>query len=114
MAEHTRIFQEMRDADALRADLRQGALDRAHGLLGQIYDSGLAKELVSGLQDAYRRCIEQGYFGKDIFDGRFASERPEAHPQDGAVRDPTAQGFGQQFYGTGQAHEHDDDQDLSR
>lgn len=114
MADTAKIFQEMRDSDSLRADLRQGALDRTQHLLGGLYDSALAKELVSGLQDAYRRVFEQGFFGKDVFDGRFASERPDAQAQDGPVRDPTAQGFGQQFYGASHEPEHDEDQEHGR
>jgi len=111
MAEpNARIFQEMRDADALRAEMRHTILDKAQERLGTLYDSRLAQEMVSGVQDAYRRGIEQGWFGKDVFDGRWETERPDPLTQDAPGM---AQGYGQQFYGGEQAHDQDDDLELN-
>ena len=64
-----RIFQEMRSADQIRADMKQNILDRAKTILGDGYDKGM-----SALNDIYRRCFENSYYGKDIFDGWFQSD----------------------------------------
>src|SRR4030095_1666829 len=57
-----RIFQEMRDADQIRADMKQNILDRAKTWLGNNYEKGqdLAHEsgLMGALNDIYRRCFE--------------------------------------------------------
>ena len=76
MADNAKIFQEMRDADTLRQEMRQGILDKFRDsgpgqALGRAYDSEMAKGIVGGLRDAYRRIFEQGWHGKDVFDGRF-------------------------------------------
>jgi len=70
-----RIRQEMRNADALRADMKQSILQRAGGWLGDAYGQGQqwAREsgLMGALGDIYRRVFENGWFNKDVFDGRF-------------------------------------------
>lgn len=98
MAENNaRIFQEMQAADTIRrtqTERQPGGADinvEARALqqqmwsnvlqnfresnlgkdLGNIYDSEIAKGAVGGLRDAYRRCFENGWYGKDVFDGRF-------------------------------------------
>jgi hypothetical protein len=49
--------------------MRQSTMGRA---LGAVYDSPLAKAMVAGARDAYRRIFEQGWFqGRDIYDGRW-------------------------------------------
>ena len=52
------IIERMRNSDVGQA-------------LGAAYDSPLAHGIVGGLQDAYRRLFENGWFGKDLFDGRW-------------------------------------------
>lgn len=73
-----RIHQEMRDADQLRADMKQNILDRAKAWLGNNYEKGqdIAHEsgVMGALNDIYRRLFENSYYGKDIFDGRFQSD----------------------------------------
>ncbi len=85
MAETTgnaRVFQEMQSADALRQELRQAVADRFrqsvqtarenHMMPHEVmYDSNLAHGLAGGLRDAYRRIFEAGWYGKDVFDGRW-------------------------------------------
>ncbi len=78
MAENTenirinaRIFIEMQSADAIRQQMRQGILDRFREsrfgkALGHMHDTALG-----GMRDAYRRVFEQGFWGKDVFDGRW-------------------------------------------
>jgi len=76
MADNAKIFQEMRDADTHRQDMQKGIVERLRDsgpgrAVGQAYDSEVAKGIVGGLRDAYRRIFEQGFYGKDVFDGRF-------------------------------------------
>jgi hypothetical protein len=76
MTDNAKIFKEMQDADALKKDMQQGIVEKFRNsavgqALGQAYDSDLAKGVVGGLHDAYRRIFEQGFYGKDVFDGRF-------------------------------------------
>jgi hypothetical protein len=82
MSETAKIFQEMRDADQLRADMKQNILDRAREKLGNAYEKGQEAFRESGLQgafnDIYRRVFES-YFGKDIFDGRFQSDTAKSN-----------------------------------
>jgi hypothetical protein len=95
MAENTgnaRIFREMQSADAIRQDMRQGILDRFREssigqALGNAYDSDLAKGAVGGLRDAYRRVLEQGWNGKDVFDGRFHMDNQVGKPDQGGMHD---------------------------
>jgi hypothetical protein len=78
MSNTAKVFQEMRDADQLRADMKQSILDRAKEKLGNLYEKGQDFARESGLQgalnDCYRRIFENGWFQKDIFDGRFQSD----------------------------------------
>ena len=76
MESNARIFQEMRSADQLRGEMKAGIIERMRNsgigqALGAAYDSPLAHGIVSGLRDAYRRLFEQGYYGHDVFDGRW-------------------------------------------
>jgi hypothetical protein len=76
MAGNAKIFREMRDADAHKKDMQKGIMDRLRDsdlgrAIGQAYDSQLAKGALGGLHDAYRRIYENGWYGKDVFDGRF-------------------------------------------
>ena len=81
MSETARIFKEMREmesAEQIRESIKQGILGRAREHLGSAYEAGqnLAQEsgLMGALNDIYRRVIENPWFGKDIFDGRFQSD----------------------------------------
>lgn len=79
MAEATgnaKVFQEMQAADALRQQMREGILNRfrqsAVGqALGTAYDSEVSRGIVGGLRDAHRRVFEQGWYNKDLYDGRW-------------------------------------------
>src|SRR5688500_14797601 len=68
----------MQSADEIRDSIKQGSLDRARAKLGGAYEAGqsLVQEsgLMGALNDIYRRVFENGWFGKDIFDGRFQSD----------------------------------------
>jgi hypothetical protein len=90
-----RIHQEMRDADQIRDNMKQNILDRAKTILGDGYDKGM-----SALNDIYRRCIENAYYGKDIFDGRFQSDSQQL----GTDYDQRAQ-----FYGLDKAQDQEQD-----
>jgi hypothetical protein len=74
MAENTgnaRIFREMQSSDAIRQEMRKGILDRFREsgfgqALGQVHDAALG-----GMRDVNRRVFENGYWGRDVFDGRW-------------------------------------------
>jgi hypothetical protein len=81
MSETARNFKEMREmqsADEIRDSIKQGILGRAREHLGGAYEAGQNRAQESGLMgalnDIYRRVFENGWFGKDIFDGRFQSD----------------------------------------
>jgi hypothetical protein len=81
MSETARNFKEMREmesADEIRESIKQGILGRAQAKLGGAYEAGqsLVQEsgLMGALNDIYRRVFENGWFSKDIFDGRFQSD----------------------------------------
>ena len=81
MSDTARNFKEMREMDAaneIRENIKQGILERAHAKLGGAYEAGqnLVQEsgLMGALNDIYRRVFENGWFGKDVFDGRFQSD----------------------------------------
>jgi hypothetical protein len=71
------IFLARQTAEQRQAEMKRGALQRmrqstAGRALGAVYDSPLAKAMVAGARDAYRRIFEQGWFqGRDVFDGRW-------------------------------------------
>jgi hypothetical protein len=48
--------------------MRQSGLGRA---VGAAYDSPLAHAALSGARDFYRRFFENGWYQKDLFDGRW-------------------------------------------
>ena len=81
MSDTARNFKEMRKIDAandIHDSIKQGILSRAREHLGGAYEAGqnLVQEsgLMGALNDIYRRVFENGWFGKDIFDGRFQSD----------------------------------------
>ena len=82
MSDTARNFKDMREMDAaneIRENIKQGILERAHAKLGGAYEAGqnLVQEsgLMGALNDIYRRVFENGWFGKDVFDGRFQADQ---------------------------------------
>jgi hypothetical protein len=74
--EDAKVFQGgARTAEQWKANMEDGCHQRMRNLamgraLGAAYDSPLAKAMVGGLRDAYRRIFEQGWYqSRDIFDG---------------------------------------------
>jgi len=70
-----KIFAEMRDSDQIRADMKKSIEERAYKQLsrdswGMLEDTGIK----GALNDIYRRLFENGWFQKDIFDGRYQSD----------------------------------------
>ena len=78
--------------------------------LGNAYDSEIAKGIVGGLRDTYRRVFEKGWYSKDVFDGRWNMDNQIG--QDNR----SVKSMGQQydlrasFYGWDQANGTDKDQ----
>jgi hypothetical protein len=76
--EDAKMFQGgARTAEQRQDEMKNGVLKRMRQSkigrgLGAVYDSPLAKAVVAGMRDAYRRCFEQAWFqGRDIYDGRW-------------------------------------------
>jgi hypothetical protein len=119
MAEtNARNNQETRDTDATKEELRESVMQRMVNLLGKAYDNALTREVVSGLRDGYRRVFEQGFYGTDLFDGRWAMDRPKGQEQATAEM---GKGYSQaqSFYGYDNDRqdrdlERDQDRDLGR
>jgi hypothetical protein len=66
----------MAEARRLSAEMYASALQRFRESdlgkdIGNAYDSDFAKGLAGAMNDIYRRVFEQGWFGRDTFDGRF-------------------------------------------
>ena len=106
---NAKLFREMQAANALRQQMREGILNRfrqsAVGrTLGNAYDSEIAKGIVGGLRDAHRRVFEQGWYSKDVFDGRWNMDNRVGQ------ENHTVESMGQQydlrasFYGWDQAN----------
>src|SRR5687768_12275630 len=55
-----KFTMELQTPDNLRGDMKQ-----------QIWDQ-FSKSVQGAMNDIYRRVFEQGWFGKDVFDGRWA------------------------------------------
>ena len=116
MSDTARNFKEMREmesADEIRNDMKKSILEKARGYLndsivGKTYDAvaDTAQEsgLMGALNDIYRRVIENGWFGKDVFDGRFQSDQ-----QMGAGYDQRAA-----FYGLDQPEQQAQDREEER
>ena len=91
---NARIFQrDPESADAIRDGIKNGIVARAYASLGNAYGIGQAvvqqSGLLGALYDIHRRVIEQGFWGKDIFDGRWHWDNAAAKGQ-GEQRDATA------------------------
>ena len=72
---NARIFQEMQSSDQIRASMEKAIKERAYANLSRDSWGMLANSGLKGIfDDIYRRLIENPYFGKDIFDGRFQSD----------------------------------------
>jgi hypothetical protein len=103
-----RIHQEMQSADQIRASIEQKIKERALANLKRDSFGALQQSGIKGvLDDIYRRCIENPYYGKDIFDGRFQSDTQQL----GTNYDQRAQ-----FYGLDKAQDQERDrgEDLER
>jgi hypothetical protein len=112
MSETARIFREMREvqsAEQIRDSMKHNILGEAKAWLGNVYEKGqdFAHEsgLVGALNDIYRRCIENSWFGKDLFDGRFQSDTQQL----GTNYDQRAS-----FYQLDNPQERDRGEDLER
>jgi hypothetical protein len=118
-----RIFQGgARTAEQWQANMKGGCLQRmrqsAMGrALGAAYDSPLAKAMVGGLRDAYRRIFEQGWFqGRDVYDGRWHFDNQVGQqgrwPQ--SMQGMARAGDRAGFYGMDQKHAQANGQDRSQ
>ena len=75
MSEPARIFREMQSSDQIRASMGENIKEQAYANLERDSWGMLANSGIKGaLDDIYRRLFENGWFGKDIFDGRFQSD----------------------------------------
>ena len=70
--------------------MRRSGLGRA---LGAAYDSPLAHAVVGGMRDAYRRIFENGWYQKDLFDGRWHMDNQMGQSAPGQ----SLQGMGRQY-----------------
>jgi hypothetical protein len=106
MSETERINREMQSADQIRASIQQNIKERALANLERDSFGALQQSGIKGaLDDIYRRVFENGWFGKDIFDGRFQSDTQRL----GTNYDQRAS-----FYGLDKVQERDHGQDLER
>lgn len=65
-----RIFQEYRSADQLRQDMKHNIEARAE-YPNRDWWGTLAHSVAGAAQDIQRRLVENPWYGKDIFDGRW-------------------------------------------
>lgn len=112
---NAKVFQEMQAADALRQQMREGILNRfrqsAVGqALGTAYDSEVARGIVGGLRDAHRRVFEQGWYNKDLYDGRWHMDNQVG--QENQTLERMGQQYDQrvEFYGWSKESEAEKDQ----
>jgi hypothetical protein len=112
MSDNAKIFSEMRDADAIKKDMQENILKNAYKAVvdkltktvGPVYDWQLTRTGVNGLHDAYRRIAEQGFYGKDVFDGRF-------HMDNGNIMDLDQRAA---VYGVGTGKSQDNSQEQGK
>jgi hypothetical protein len=112
MSDNAKIFKEMRDADAHKKEMQENILKNAYkavvGTLqktvGPVYDWQLTRTGVNGMHDAYRRIFEQGFYGKDVFDGRF-------HMDNGNIMDLDQRAA---VYGVGTGKSQDNSQEQGK
>jgi hypothetical protein len=108
---NAKIFIQMQSADQQREEMRKNILAKAKAYLqkgakalGAAYDSPLARGTVGGLRDTYRRAFENGWYSKDVFDGRWNMDNRVGQ------ENHTVESMGQQydlrasFYGWDQAN----------
>ena len=109
-----RMFQDGgRTAEQRQAEMKNGVLHRMRQSaigrgLGAAYDSPLAKAMVGGLRDAYRRIFEQGWYqGRDVFDGRwhFDNQVGQQGPWPQSMQGMARAGDRAGFYGMDQKQE---------
>lgn len=87
------IFREMQAADAIRATQNREGTRTLHSIYAG---------LQGALNDCYRRVFENGWYHKDLFDGRFHWDHQVRSPADGQFpREQLGQSYTQNasFYG---------------
>lgn len=100
MAEITRqpdAIDRIAQANAMKAEMRQNILTRLQQSnfardIDPLYNSKFSRGVAAALHDCFRRVIEQGFFGKDQFDGRWNMDN-----QLGQSRDTAVHTMGQQY-----------------
>jgi len=109
-----RMFQDgPRTAEQRQSEMKTGVIQRlrqstAGQMVGAAYDSPLAKAMVGGLRDAYRRIFEQGWYqGRDVFDGRwhFDNQVGQQGPWPQSMQGMARAGDRAGFYGMDQKQE---------
>jgi hypothetical protein len=70
--------------------MRQSAIGRT---VGAVYDARLTHAVVGGMRDAYRRIFENGWYQKDLFDGRWHMDNQIGQSSPGQ----SLQGMGRQY-----------------
>jgi hypothetical protein len=121
--EDAKIFQDgARTAEQWQANIKGGCLQRMRDsamgrALWAAYDSPLAKAMVGGLRDAYRRIFEQGWFeGRDVFDGRwhFDNQVGQQGPWPQSMQGMARAGDRAGFYGIDQTQGQGNGQDRNQ
>ena len=118
---NARIFQEMRSADELRSDMKAGIIERMRNsdigqALGAVYDSPLAHSVAGAAQDIQRRVVEEGFYGKTIYDGRWHMDTQGSQGMQGMDRnyDTRAAFYGWDKQKPSQDQGNDESQGLSQ
>ena len=100
--ENARIFREMQASDQIRADMKNSIKARAlehlnRDSFGALQQSGIK----SALDDIYRRCFENAWFNKDLFDGRWHADNKAARGEGEHTWPSRGDGYDhrQAFYG---------------
>ena len=118
---NARIFQEMRSADEHHSDMKAGIIERMRNsdigqALGNAYDSPLAKGVAGALQDVQRRLVENPWYGKDLYDGRWTVDTRGPQDMQGMDRQYDHRASFYQYdqpQKNSQDHGNDDSQGLS-
>jgi hypothetical protein len=117
---NARIFAEMRSADEIRSEMKANIIERMRNsgigqALGAAYDSPLAQAIGGGIQDFQRRAVENAWYQKDIFDGRWNVDTRGPEGMQGMDRqyDHRASFYGWDQQKPSQDRNNDDSQGLS-
>jgi hypothetical protein len=112
MSDNAKVFEKTKDADATKKEMQENILENVYKAVvdtltktvGPVYDWQLTRTGVNGLHDAYRRIFEQGFYGKDVFDGRF-------HMDNGNIMDLDQRAA---VYGVGTGKSQDNSQEQGK